>query len=136
MSTTVPLVYPLVYQWENGRLEASFPAKDVLLFRISGTVPAGGEEHIVTVTDDAIRRIGKIHVFHDWANVASYSPAARKRLTAYVASIKQNLLSTHLLVQSRLVAMGVSVANLLLGGPFQVYAKRGEFEAALSALRR
>jgi hypothetical protein len=126
--------FPQDFQWDGGRIHVTNPAKNVILFKITGVLIDGAEDKIVTATDDAIARYGSVHIFHDWEDIGSYKTSTRKKLTAYVASIKPRLLSCHILFSSAVVAMGISMANRILGEPLKAYSDRSRFEAALSEI--
>jgi hypothetical protein len=72
-------------------------------------------------------------VFDDWQHVTGYDSAVRQQITDWAQADKTRILETHILVRSDLVAMGVAVANLALGGHIRAYTRRDEFEDALRA---
>lgn len=55
-------------------------------------------------------------VLHDWSNLENYTSTARERLTDWTLEHRRSLAAVHILVRSSIVAMGVNVANLALGG--------------------
>lgn len=76
---------------------------------------------------------GSIHLFIDAEHVTSYDSSFRTELTARVAGDRQRIASFHILVKSRLVSMGVSVANLALGGIISTTADRRQFTVKLDS---
>lgn len=76
---------------------------------------------------------GSIHLFIDAEHVTSYDSSFRTELTARVAGDRQRIASFHILVKSRLVSMGVSVANLALGGIISATADRRQFTVKLDS---
>lgn len=75
---------------------------------------------------------GPLLVFCDWDGVQSYSSEARIWLTDWTEKHLASLQAIHILLHSKLLAMGVSVANLVTGGIMVPYTDRRAFEAALS----
>lgn len=59
---------------------------------------------------------GEAVAFHDWSGVRSYSSEARRLSTDWMLANRHNFKAVHILVASSFVAMGVQVANLVLGG--------------------
>lgn len=117
--------------WGKGSLRATMMGPHTLRFVLSGLLTEEGARQIVAATTAALEACGTVHVFHDWEAVANYDTSARKELTAYVDSVKDRISSSHILVRSSLVAMGVSVANVVLRQRLVAYSRRDRFEAAL-----
>jgi hypothetical protein len=76
---------------------------------------------------------GRSIVFADWWDMTGYDSTARVELTAWMAKMRPRMSAFHVLVRSRLVAMGVSVANLALGGWIRSYSLRPPFLGAMQA---
>jgi hypothetical protein len=66
-----------------------------------------------------------IHHFFDWSEMTGYSSDARKRLTEW--KNQHEHVTSHLLVKSAIVAMGVNMANRVLGGSLDVTPKPDTF---------
>ncbi len=75
---------------------------------------------------------GAVDGFHCWFAMTGYDSQARVELTNWVL---RNRAGSRLFIglQSRLVAMGVSVANLALGNMIQTFSTPQALEAALDA---
>lgn len=74
---------------------------------------------------------GKAVGFHDWGAMETYDAECRKVLTEWTIKHRTQIEGWHILVRSKLVAMGVATASLLIGGGTIVsYAQRSAFEAA------
>jgi hypothetical protein len=114
----------------RGRLEIEEPAPGVVLTRFSGHGQLAHAEGIMERFDAAIARYGSIVVFDDWERGEGYDSDTRVRLTEYTRA-RLSVVTFHILVRSRLFAMGLSVANLALGGKLVVYGSRPSFERAL-----
>jgi hypothetical protein len=74
---------------------------------------------------------GVVSGFHTWFGMTGYATASRLDLTGWV---KRHRSESRLFIglQSRLVAMGVSVANLALGSMIQTFSSAASLEAALA----
>ena len=70
----------------------------------------------MTAEGSRISRDGGGVALHDWSGVQSYSSSARTRLTDWMLEHRRGFALVHILVSSNIVAMGVNVANLALGG--------------------
>jgi hypothetical protein len=69
--------------------------------------------------------------FHDWEDMNTYDAECRKVLTEWTLRHRGQIEGWHILVRSKLVAMGVATASLLIGGGVIVsYNQRDKFEAA------
>jgi hypothetical protein len=79
---------------------------------------------------------GGAHVFADWAKMTGYDSAARIQLTRWMKKIRPLMTGFSVLVRSRFVAMGVSVANLALGGNLQSFTSEQAFRRALDDATR
>ncbi len=53
-------------------------------------------------------------IFHDWAEVTSFEPGIRELFVAWDKAHAEQLFRSELLFRSRLVAMSVSVASIVL----------------------
>jgi hypothetical protein len=77
----------------------------------------------------------KLHGFHNWLDMTNYDSVCRVALTAWVLRHRAES-ALHIGVRSRMVAMGVSVANLALGSLINVYTTAEALEAAVQATLR
>jgi hypothetical protein len=73
-------------------------------------------------------------VFHDWLRMTGYAPGCRKRLTAWSLANLSCYASVHMALESKIVAMGVSVANLALGGIITTHSDLASLEAKFNAV--
>ncbi|OGQ23976.1 MAG: hypothetical protein A2138_11850 [Deltaproteobacteria bacterium RBG_16_71_12] len=73
-----------------------------------------------------------LQVFCDWAGMTSYSAGARTRSTSFVMQRRKQLALVCILVHSPVVATGVSVANMLLGGFLAATMSREQFDEQLA----
>lgn len=124
-------------RWSDGRgtLEITTVRPGVVLQRFRGHALAPMADVIAERLEREIARFGSIVVFDDWEEATGYESEVRIRLTAWTQSRLDRIPETHILVRSRLLAMGISVANLAVGNKLRAYTSRAEFEAALSQAR-
>ena len=97
---------------------------------VDGRLTKAIAERIVEADNTVIREDGRLVAFHDWERAESYDTEARLLLTRWGASIARDVEVVHILFRSKLVAMGVSVAALVLGGMIHPHTTRASFEAA------
>ena len=69
--------------------------------------------------------------FGDYSAMTRYDGNTRVVLSEFTAKHKNSLRTVAILVQSKIVAMGVSVANLATGGKIEAFSNRDKFESAL-----
>lgn len=79
---------------------------------------------------------GKITVFHDWLDMTGYESRCRQRLTSWSMARLHHYEEVHLGVRSKIVAMGVQVANLALGGLISAHSNRAKLEVQLERVLR
>jgi hypothetical protein len=130
-STTEKAQEKKVRTTEQGTLRTWSEARGVFVIQFSGHLTSPLAHHLMTDTNMKIAQHAPIYIFNDWSGMKSYDSDARTDLTTWAARIKPRLLGVHLLVSSKLVSMGISVANLALGGFLQAHAERTSWDAAL-----
>jgi hypothetical protein len=82
---------------------------------------------------DRLQRAGgKVYIFHDWMELTGYDSKTRYRLTTWSAEHRATFEEVHLAVRSPLVAMGVQVANIALGGFMRVHTGVATLELELA----
>jgi hypothetical protein len=79
---------------------------------------------------------GKLFVFHDWLEMTGYESRCRQRLTAWSAARLRAYAEVHLAVRSKIVAMGVQVANIPLRGLIRAHRDRASLEGELRGVLR
>jgi len=76
----------------------------------------------------------RFHLFNDNERMTGYDVLSRTLMIEWMQRQGERLECTHLLTRSRLVAMGVTIARLVLGPRLKLYADRGSFERAFVEL--
>jgi C4-dicarboxylate-specific signal transduction histidine kinase len=114
------------------------PAPGVLFTRVSGHGERACAEHIVRAFDHVALTADKVEIFHDWELLNGYAAEVRVEMTAWTRGILHRLGSVHILVRSKIVAMGITIADVALGGVLTSHNDRRAFERvrAEATLRR
>ncbi|MEO0325147.1 MAG: hypothetical protein AAF447_19465 [Myxococcota bacterium] len=113
----------------GNRLSSREPAPGVLHFQASGRLSLEVARRILEFTEG--RRTPGLAAFHDWWGVESYDTKARYLLTKWVVTNRQAIREAHVLSRSRLVRMGVSVANISVAGIGVLHDGHESFAEAL-----
>ncbi len=124
---------------ERGSLEIFLPPKDLCVTVARGHLSLLMARRWIEVIDPHFRKSTVFRTFHDWQELTSYDSAARRALTTWLLANAKSVASADFLVSSKLVAMGVSAANVLTtlaGLPFVAHTDRPVFEAELRRARR
>ena len=111
-----------------------FPARTVALHRVVGhadlpiatLIAAHLEEHMAMTK-------APVTIFDDFDEVTGYDSDTRLRMTEWTRDNDSVVSGVHILFRSKLVAMGVSVANLALQGSIRSYDDGSKFYKALAA---
>lgn len=104
------------------------------LFVFTGRLNLASAEAALAV-GSRLAATGRGRAFHDWSRVDRYEPSARVRFTEWLLEHRRGFENVTLHVESALVVMGVSVANMALGGFLQATRSADEFAAALGKAR-
>lgn len=107
------------------------PAHDVLVTRLVGQADVAALNFYTERAGPLLDAGVKLHVFHDWSKIAGYDQAARDALREWAAAREGQFGDVHYFVQSRVVAMALSVAALTLGRRLFTHVREDPFHAAL-----
>lgn len=113
-------------------LRLSNPMPGVLITSCSGHLDMVLLEHILRFSTAVYAGQRPVRVFHDWWGLTGYDPEARSRYTTWSIPLMKDTACVHILTSSRVVAMGVTVANLVLK-TLTSHTRREEWEAALAS---
>jgi hypothetical protein len=105
----------------------------LLAWSIEGHGTMAVVNRVVVDLEALAPRDGEFVVFNDTERMPTYDTGFRQALTEWSDSKKGRLTMIHILTRSKVVAMGASVSNMLLGGNIKMYASRAPFEAAFVA---
>jgi hypothetical protein len=129
---------PDIQTVKTQRMELQFraPAPGVLWVRASGHASADFVTSVVTLRNAAVKAWGRVTLFDDLDGLTGYDPGVRAGLTEWVNQNKGAVTAVHILVRSRVVAMGVGVANMVLRGVISAHSDRAVFDRELEAAVR
>jgi hypothetical protein len=103
--------------------------------RVTGHMQDEHAEAFVEYAEERLlRTAGKLSVFHDWMGMTGYESSCRQRLTSWSLAHLDRYDEVHIAQKSKLVAMGVQVANIALGGKISVHTSLVRMEAELRRL--
>jgi hypothetical protein len=117
----------------KGRAAIWLPARGLVIVRLGGHGDADLALPIIEAIDESLRRARRVRVFFEAEKLSTYDSALRTRLTQRLRRDRDRFESIHVLVASKLVAMGVSVASLALDGKVTSHSERNGFLAELKS---
>ena len=104
----------------------------VAYLRLTGVAEQAAGKVIERALEQIFTRSEQLHTFWDLRDLINYHTDVRVCSTnTLLAQRNKKLKSVHTLSTSKIVAMGVSVANLALGGMIQNHKTSASFEMAL-----
>lgn len=115
----------------RGSLGIWTPALGFVITRIAGHGEKEFSEPIITAFERCLEQTQSVRLFFDTGDLVTYDSDLRLNLTGRFLKDRKRIANLDVLVRSKLVAMGVSVANLALGGIVTSHAVREPFSAAL-----
>lgn len=116
-------------RWSRGELRVK-TSENVVYMSLNGYLDKDYVTNITQPVDKLILAGMKPLIFNDWWEMTGYDTDARLKLTDWIFWIRGKIVGSHILVRSKIVSMGVSIANLALGGMLTVYTDRQEFSLA------
>lgn len=69
--------------------------------------------------------------FYDWSGMSGYSTGARSASTSFIMARRKQFAQVCILFKSPVVALGINVANIIVGGFMKATTSREEFDARL-----
>ena len=122
--------------WKSskGQLSLWTPQPGLLVVKMTGQGDKAFATPIVRGFERALEDAAQVRLFFDAELMATYDSELRTTLTAAFVEKRSHIDSIHVLVGSKLTAMGVSVANLALGGIITTHWRRPPFTSALNAV--
>lgn len=119
------------YVSNKGRIGIWLPARGLLIVRLDGHGDAELAAPIVEAIDESLRRARRVRVFFEAEKLQTYDSALRTELTRRLREDLDRFEGIHVLVASRMVAMGVSVASLALDGKVTSHSEHDAFMGVL-----
>lgn len=103
----------------------------VLLIQLMGYGDGVFADQIIMGFEEIAPKPQKVQIFFEMGGMENYESALRTRLTAHFSQHRAKIASLHVFTRSKLVAMGVSVANLALGGIITNHDSMASLQGAL-----
>lgn len=126
----------IVRETARGRLVSWVLEPGLMVFQITSHGDKAFVEPIVAGLTRCLRYGPSIQLFVDVELMTTYDSELRTQVTAALSRERSRVASLHIVVGTKLVAMGVSVANLALGGLMTIHRDSGSFVAALQSAAR
>jgi hypothetical protein len=120
----------------NGALEISSLSANVVCLQLTGVTDQPAAVVIERTLAKQFAVAGRLATFWDLSELVNYHSDVRIFSTRVLLAHRKQIITMHTFTRSKLVAMGVSVANLALGGIITAHARRASFDAALNELLR
>lgn len=117
---------------ERGKATLEQRGPQVLVVTIGGHADGELSRALFSAIRAAVERIGVADVFINTAAMTSYDKEMRLDGVEWVREQRRLLRSVHVLVRSPIVKMGLSVANLALGGFLKGHDRTTSFDRALA----
>lgn len=117
----------------RGFIEVGLVAPGVIYQTASGHGSAELARSLVTRLDELVGRAPRVLIFDDWYGITGYESDARRVIERWTIQNRPSIEKIHVLLSSKLVAMAISVSNLVTDTATVPYTDRGAFEAALSS---
>ena len=136
----LPLSLPPDPPESGGRKPGTFSCERPEPWLVSGRISGHYAESMVgPYLAEMSRTLGqgrKVVGFHDWSEMTSYDTPCRLKMTDWVMRHRAQTERHYILLTSKLVAMGVATANLLIGGGLLVaFTDPAELRAAERKVR-
>lgn len=106
------------------------PSNLVLYLQCRGFASASMVARVIDHRERAVR-LGRVALFNDLLDLEGYDPPVRDELTRWQKRHKESVMTTHILLRSRIVAMGIQMASLALGEHLVTYSRVADFDAVL-----
>ena len=123
----------VVYTTPRGELCTWMPAPGIHVVKMTGYLEKEVAPRFAADFDRAHPGPLKA-IFFDGGAMTGYESGFRIGMTDWAKGVKNRTDTLHVWVQSKLVQMGVAVANLALGGVLRVHASRTAMETAVRAV--
>lgn len=120
----------VAWRTDRGCLGLWLPCPQVLVLSLQGYGDADFATSTLTAYE-TLAQSGPIHLFADLESLVNYDSRLRTEVTARLLADRERFGALRVLVKSKIVAMGVSVANLALGGIIDVTSDPEAFKASL-----
>jgi hypothetical protein len=132
----------VAFHWDEARAVAYradgtvallwFPATCLIVTRVAGPATVACLQAYMAHAERAMQA-GKLTVFHDWSAMTRYEPKARDLLKRWGREHAADFVRVSYLVESKVIAMLISVAAMTMGRDLRATTDRAAFLADLAA---
>lgn len=120
-----------VWRSKHGELRMSNPAPGIIVTRFTGDLASEFATPMVAAMNRVVASGYRLTVFADFEKAHNYHTSARLQLTQAVIQLRSKTDALHFLVSSKILALGVQTANLVVGN-LVLHETRPAFERALT----
>ncbi len=120
-----------IWKGSHGEVEISRMGPAVAHVRMAGVAEQAAAPVIEVALSSVFAGTHSLHTFWDLRELVQYHSAVRVVSTNVLLNHRAHLLSVHTLSTKKIVAMGVAVANLALGGMIENHTTAASFDGAL-----
>src|SRR5262245_58912204 len=109
------------------------PMGAIMVVRNRGHISLSHGEAQIRIADAILARGSLLDYFQDAELVTTYESAYRRFVTEWTDQHRDRIHSSQILMNSPLLVMGFTVANIILRDVVKLYSNRKAFEARLTA---
>lgn len=125
------------HRTKDGALEMWKLGPRVYVVRVEGHMDLEMAKQICAYSEQMLQRAdGTLHVFLDYMGMSSYDSLARKEMTNWMLPRLKKFTGIHVVTRSKIVEMGLIVANLAYGGKMTTHNSMDKVASALAIVRR
>jgi hypothetical protein len=117
----------------RGSVRVWQPMRGVVAYKVVGHLHIDGTKVVLAALERMMRRGTTYVAFNDYYEMEGYDSPSRIAMTDWTLASRSKFSAIHILVRSKIVSMGVSVANLALGGLLSTYTSPKTFNELIRA---
>ncbi len=121
-----------IWESQRGSFRIWRIAPTVLTSRFQGYLDIELARAFVDYLTSVIGNEGRYTALHDWSALDGYASESRKLITDFTNSNKKRFDRIVIYTESRLVRMGIAVANLVLGSIVEAVGTRAALDALIA----
>ena len=118
------------YKTDRGDARVWTPGRGLVVTQVSGQLSIAAATAVAATSRRIVANGGRLTALHDWEGMTDYESQARVILTDIGFDLHKQLEKVHILLGSRIVALAVQGASLVIPS-IEVHKSRATFEAAL-----
>jgi hypothetical protein len=116
----------------RGTVRIWHPAPTVFVSQVEGSLTEQGARALCVAGRRIIASDERLVVFQDWEAATDYERGARLELTRMALDLRKSVDASYFLLRARILALGVQLANVVLGN-LKVLPNRAAMEELLRA---